>query len=49
LIWEAPVLIFSGEILQKGKVQKIGFESFGERKIQKKSDFEGFWLLEVRK
>lgn len=34
--WEAPVLFFDGEILQKGKIQKI-------------IDFEGFWLLEVRK
>jgi hypothetical protein len=42
LIWEAPLLFFAGEILQKGKFQK-------NWKISKKCDFEGFWLLEVRK
>jgi hypothetical protein len=43
-------LFFASEILQKGKnSKKIGFKIFGGRKFQKKSDFEGFQLLEVRK
>jgi hypothetical protein len=47
--WEAPVLFFASEILQKGKFQKKSFQKFWRKKSSKKSDFEGFWLLEVRK
>jgi hypothetical protein len=37
------------KLCKKEKFKKIGFKSFGGGKFEKRSDFEGFRLLEVRK